>query len=114
MLTHTKVCFFLVHIYKIYISGVDYESFYLNLFLMFTFVQIRSMSHKRVMVEEIPPFHVKQFEYPEKHYINIANFYNYSKTSGDIKNNLSNCVAAGYIYTDRITPSKKIMFCRIS
>ncbi len=26
-----------------------------------------------VVVEEIPPFYVKHFEYPEKHYINVTN-----------------------------------------
>ncbi len=29
-----------------------------------------------VVVEEIPPFYVKHFEYPEKHYRNVYN-YNY-------------------------------------
>ncbi len=28
-----------------------------------------------VVVEEIPPFHVKGFEYSEKHYINVTNYY---------------------------------------
>ncbi len=26
------------------------------------------------MVEKIPPFHVKHFEYPEKRYINVTNY----------------------------------------
>ncbi len=26
---------------------------------------------------EIPPFYVKRFEYPEKRYINVTNYYNY-------------------------------------
>ncbi len=28
-----------------------------------------------VEVEEIPPFYVKRFEYPEKRYIKITNYY---------------------------------------
>ncbi len=32
-----------------------------------------------VVVEEIPPFYVKRFEYPEKRYINVTNYF------GDIK-----------------------------
>ncbi len=28
-----------------------------------------------VVDEEIPPFYVKRFEYPEKHYINVRNYY---------------------------------------
>ncbi len=28
-----------------------------------------------VVVEEIPPFYAKRFEYPEKHYINVTNYY---------------------------------------
>ncbi len=27
-----------------------------------------------MVVEEIPPFHVKRFEYPEKRYINVMNY----------------------------------------
>ncbi len=27
--------------------------------------------------EEIPPFYVKRFEYPEKRYINVTNYYYY-------------------------------------
>ncbi len=30
-----------------------------------------------VVVEDIPPFYVKCFEYPEKHYINVTNYYYY-------------------------------------
>ncbi len=30
-----------------------------------------------VVVEEIPPFYVKCFEYPEKLYINVTNYYYY-------------------------------------
>ncbi len=32
-----------------------------------------------VVVEEIPPFYVKRFEYPEKRYINVTNYYYYYK-----------------------------------
>ncbi len=32
-----------------------------------------------VVVEEIPSFYVKCFEYPEKHYINVTNYYYYYK-----------------------------------
>ncbi len=28
---------------------------------------------RMVVVEEIPPYYVKRFEYPEKHYINVTN-----------------------------------------
>ncbi len=31
-----------------------------------------------VVVEEIPPFHVKHFEHPEKHFINVINYYYYN------------------------------------
>ncbi len=27
------------------------------------------------VVEEIPPFYVKRFEYPEKRYKNVTNYY---------------------------------------
>ncbi len=30
-----------------------------------------------VVVEEIPPYYVKRFEYPVKCYINVTNYYNY-------------------------------------
>ncbi len=30
-----------------------------------------------VVVEEIPPFYVKRFEYPEKRYTNVTNYYYY-------------------------------------
>ncbi len=30
-----------------------------------------------VVVEEIPPFYVKRFEYSEKRYINVTNYYYY-------------------------------------
>ncbi len=33
--------------------------------------------HGGEVVEEIPPFYVKHFEYPEKHYINVTHYYNY-------------------------------------
>ncbi len=29
------------------------------------------------ILEEIPPFYVKRFEYPEKRYINVTNYYYY-------------------------------------
>ncbi len=30
-----------------------------------------------MVVEDIPPFYVKCFEYPVKHYINVTNYYYY-------------------------------------
>ncbi len=62
-----------------------------------------------VVVEEIPPFYVKLFEYPEKCYINVTNYYKYTNIGHSIFVTLKGFIIGKFVWlycSDNLQNSK--------